>query len=218
MAQPGGVGGIESGGENGGSNGLCGYGETFLSTSGSGTWTLTQPGSNDPVAFFDASDQETLATNMAIGIGERDGTVDWTITTGLYVPLDNPSETVGLIIADVTLEDVGNGATTFRAVSIVDEATAAATIEAIREDGVTMLPPGEGSEMSLGSSCSCPACPLGGRFWVPFVVIGVGNVPGGQTCCGTACTAACDALHQGKSEAEAWLIGQGTWVTCMLCQ
>ena len=59
---------------------------------------------------------------------------------------------------------------------------------------------------------------MGGRFWIPFTVIGIGMTPGGQRCCGLACDIACMKLHDGMSQAEAYAIGQGTWVLCMVCE
>lgn len=86
------------------------------------------------------------------------------------------------------------------------------------QDG--MVPAGQGSpgEISLGSSCSCPACSNGVMFSPSFFVIGVGYSRGGIACCGTACNIACALLLAGRSTRDAWILGQGQWVLCMLCQ
>lgn len=220
LGQPGGVGVIVV--EDGGAVSApeCGSGATYAVLNASTPWELGTPGAAEPTAYFAPTDSETVASDLPVDINGRTGTVDWILARGVLIQAGEPALNVGVLVADVTLDDVGAGVTTFRIVSVIEDDVAMEAIAAARESGgVVIVPEGDGGgTLALGSSCSCPACPLGGRFWVPFFVIGVGNVPGGQACCATACAVACGALHEGQSMEQAWLAGQGTWVSCMLCQ
>lgn len=168
---------------------------------------------------FIISDEQIVAADLPAAINDAVGTVTWTVARGTLMLAGQAPTTSGLVISNVHLTDSKGVITDFIVASVIADATAALTIESVRStSGVEVVPPAQATAArSLGSSCSCPACPLGGRFWAPFFVIGVGGSSAGQACCAAACDVGCAALHRGDGYPEAWLIGQGTWVTCMLC-
>lgn len=198
----------------------CGSTPTYLATFSTASACALSSASGSTAAAFLVDDEQVVASDLPAAINDSVGTVTWTIARGTLLAPDEPSTPSGLILSHVHLVDSAGTITDFFAASVIPDDTAEAAISAIRSTGGVEVVPEEDASAarSLGSSCSCPACPLGGRFWTPFVVIGISQTPEiGQTCCGTACQVGCAALHEGKSPTEAWLIGQGTWVGCMIC-
>lgn len=191
-----------------------------LSSSMPSVWTLAEVvpgGGTASVGTFIAVDAEVVVRNITTDYNGVLIDCTWTLALGVIALDGQTPADAGILIAEVTIHDPeGPIDRTFG--TVLPPGGVSDAIQAIRNAAGVEIEGEEGENISLGSSCSCPACPLGGRFWVPFTVIGVGRVPGGQQCCATACQIACSRLHQGMSEAEAWLIGQGTWVACMLCQ
>ncbi|MCC6951947.1 MAG: hypothetical protein IT433_10955 [Phycisphaerales bacterium] len=182
------------------------------------------------VGVLGMTTESDVATGLPAAINENEGTCDWSIGTGLFVASGSATAVeVGVIKSDATLAPPGGESYHIRIGTFVQPWIAAANGAVVQGSGeVSVLVEGEeelpgegggtGANLSLGSSCSCPACPLGGRFWIPFVVIGIGQSPGGIQCCRSACDVACSKLHDGMSQAEAYAVGQGTWVLCMVCQ
>ncbi len=197
-----------------------------------GAFNVFEPeadGTSTLVGAFVLSDSELLAAGLQGAINEATASVDWSLATGTLVLIGQAPLSCGVILSDVTVTNPDATTEAFTIGSVLALETAEAGIASVRSaTGVVLTGDsagaGSGDEpgdppvaAALGSSCSCPECSTGGRFWIPFTVIGIGNVPWGQRCCGMACDVACGALFQGKSTPDAWLIGQGTWVTCMLC-
>lgn len=192
----------------------------LLASDTAGLWsasTITQ-GVIAEAGLFAVTDEQIIATGVEVDMNGRTGFCSWVLVLGEFSPSGEAPRAAGMIRADVVLTG-GGEFETFSIGTELPPALAEDAIAAAREAVVIVVPEGEPlPEGALGSSCSCPACPAGGRFWIPFTVIGIGQVPGGISCCSTACTTACSRLSSGISEAEAWLIGQGTWVACMICQ
>lgn len=172
--------------------------------------------------YFVESDSVVLVANEAIEIFGRVGEADWILATGHAAIDGGELVETGMLVSIIRIDDGEGGIEEFSTASTVPIGFATANIAAARSAiAIAIVPEGGGGGMaaaSLGSSCSCDVCPLGGRFWVPFVVVGIGGSPAGQGCCRIACNIACERLHSGMSMAEAWTIGQGTWVTCMICE
>ncbi|MFA6043815.1 MAG: hypothetical protein WC718_02420 [Phycisphaerales bacterium] len=196
----------------------CGSAATYLASFATSSSCTLTTASGAAVGAFVGADEQLVASNLPAALNDAVGTVTWSIARGTLMTPSQPSDDVGLIVSHVHLVDGAGTITDFFAASVIPDETAAAAIEAIRAtSGIEVVPENSASAArSLGSSCSCPACPLGGRFWAPFFVIGISNSPSvGQSCCALACDVGCAALHEGKP--DAWLIGQGTWVGCMIC-
>ncbi|MBM4109435.1 MAG: hypothetical protein FJ255_11615 [Phycisphaerae bacterium] len=179
------------------------------------------------VGFWSESSATVLMDDQPCGLGDYEGTVDWIVATGTLYLVGEEPRWAGLMRAEVTMVSPSAGPLSFMVGSTVPYAPGMETEEAVNQavtimeiDPSTPPPPPGGTELvSVGSSCHCPRCPNGGpRFWIPFYVIGVGTVPGGEMCCRLACDLACAAVERGKTYLDAWAIGQGTWVTCMICQ
>lgn len=182
------------------------------SLSPAGTWVTT--------GYFAVTTTQEVIGGLPAAVNDYEGTCDWRIERGLYFPLDGaPEEAMGMVVSEANLASEG-GSLVLRTGTLIPDGLAVQCIASVQNAvGVGVVTPDEGEPQSaLGSSCSCPACPLGGRFWIPFFVIGIGNVPGGIQCCQHACATACSNLHDSGDPASAWLIGQGAWVACMLCQ
>lgn len=223
--------------EPGGSPG-CGVGATYsLEATVPGTYELweAQGGAWSLAGVFVIEDEEVVAVGLAAAVNDAEGTCDWVLCQGMAAMVGVPAAPAGLVRSEAALQAPGGSPFTIRCGTLVPGTTIQTDIDAVRDAlGVEVvgeeepggLPGGGGGgdggigpgNYALGSSCSCPACPLGGRIWIPFFVIGVGNVPGGRQCCATACDAACQKLHQTGDPTQAWAVGQGIWVTCMLCQ
>lgn len=207
--------------------------DTFLFEPAGGpifTVLRVDQGSAPPVVvgFWSESSATVVMDDQPCAIGEFEGTVDWVVATGTLHLFGEEARWAGLMRAEASMSAPGGATLSFMAGTTVPYAPGMETEEAVSQafavlqvDPSEPLPqsPGGTELVSVGSSCHCPRCPNGGvRFWVPFYVIGVGTVPGGQGCCRIACDFACDAVRRGKTYAEAWALGQGTWVLCMLCQ
>ncbi|MBI1190616.1 MAG: hypothetical protein GC200_08075 [Tepidisphaera sp.] len=179
---------------------------------------LLADAAGDTSGVYVTTDEQVVAADLPAG-NDAIGTVTWTIARGTLPLADQSPQTAGLVISNVHLVDGDGVATDISIASVVADDAASGAIEQVRgSKGVEVVPAAEATAArSLGSSCSCPACPLGGRFWAPFIVIGVGGSPAGQACCTATCDAGCLALHNGHTGLDAWLIGQGARVTCMLC-
>ncbi|MDX2131311.1 MAG: hypothetical protein SFY69_04590 [Planctomycetota bacterium] len=191
-----------------------------LASTAPSVWTLSEfvpGGGTAAVGTFIGIDSEVVVNNL---ITDHEGVLidcTWSLAVGVAAYDGQTPFDAGMLIADVVIYDPeGTVCETFG--TVLPPGGVEAAIEAIRSAAGVVVEEQQGDEQAVGSMCSCPACPLGGRFWVPFTVIGVGTVPGGQSCCAAACAAACTYLHNGMSKHEAWLLGQGTWVACMLCQ
>lgn len=172
--------------------------------------------------YFVEADSVVLVAGQPIEIFGRVGTADWILATGLVSVDGAELAETGMLVSIIRIDDGEGGIEEFSTASTVPVEFAIANIAAARDAAsIEIVPEGDGggqAAASVGSSCSCDACPLGGRFWVPFVVVGFGGSPAGQGCCRISCNIACERLHSGMSMAEAWTIGQGTWVTCMICE
>lgn len=210
----------------------CSGVDTFIFEPAGGplfTVLRVDPGSAPPavVGFWCESSATVAIDDQPCALAEFEGTVDWIVATGTLYLVGEEPRWAGLMRAEVSMASPSGQTLAFMAGSTVPYQPGMETEEVVQQAFavVTVDPssppqPGSGSELvSVGSSCHCPRCPNGGpRFWIPFYVIGVGLVPGGQTCCRMACDFACEAVRRGKTYLEAWAVGQGTWVTCMLCQ
>ncbi len=197
----------------------CGS-STYLASFATASALTLSSASGATTGAFLINDEEVVASNLPAAINDASGTVTWSVARGTLLTPDSSPIVAGLVISNVRLVDAAGIVTAFSAASIITDDTAWSVIEAIRStSGVEVVPSAEANAArSLGSSCSCPACPLGGRFWAPFFVIGVRNTSSvAEACCGLACAAGCNSLHTGAGYPEAWLVGQGVWVTCMLC-
>lgn len=201
----------------------CGEPDSYIMASDSpGVWVASgiSNGTMTEAGLFEVIDEETIAYNLEVDLFGRTGLCSWVVCTGTFTPSGGCSQVIGMIRADVVLTG-GGEYEAFYVGTVLTPSLAEETMTAVREGGGVVINPEDPSpEGALGSSCSCDACPGpgGGRFWVPFTVIGVGQTPGGTNCCGIACATACARARDGISESEAWLIGQGTWVLCMICQ
>ncbi len=209
----------------------CSGVDTFLFEPAGGplfTVLRVDPGEGPPVVvgFWSESSATVALDDLPCAIGEFEGTVDWVVATGTLFLIGHEPRWAGLMRAEVTMTDPSGAVLSFMAGSTVpyqpgmdtEEVVsgAFAVLEVDPEEPIAA--PGGTELVSVGSSCHCPRCPNGGhRFWVPFYVIGVGLTPSGQMCCRLACDFACDAVRRGKTYIEAWALGQGTWVTCMIC-
>lgn len=197
-----------------------------------GTYSLQAAGANlyDVIAYPEGTPTRIggllvtasvpVASDLPAAINNATGSCDWSIALGTYASATGEgSGSVGLVISEVAVSEPDGPTRTLVTATFVPTAVAAADMLAIQSGaGVTVNDDEEQGGSALGSSCSCPNCPLGGRIWVPFFVIGIGQRPGGTQCCRTACDSACAKLHSSGSESEAWTVGQGMWVTCMICQ
>lgn len=209
----------------------CSGVDTFLFEPAGGplfTVLRVDPGSGptEVVGFWAESSATVVLDDQPCGIGEYEGTVDWIVATGTLYLVGQEPRWAGLMRAEVHMVDPSGATLAFMAGSTIPYQPGMETEEVVSEAfAVFEAPPDEplaapgGTELvSVGSSCHCPRCPNGGpRFWVPFYVIGVGLTPGGQGCCRLACDFACNAVRRGKTYVEAWALGQGTWVACMIC-
>jgi len=202
----------------------CGGVATYaLSPVVPGIVALHAIGTGAELGTFVAVDTEVLALDVPFEENGRHGWCTWTLQTGLLALDGQPPAAGGMLRADVTLAGtVTLPAESFTAGTTLPFDTAGTAIlnarAAVSVDMDAEQVPGGYGARAIGSSCTCPPCPLGGRFWIPFNVIGIGTVPGGENCCAMACNAACGALADGKTYLEAWSAGQGLWVLCMVCQ
>ncbi|GJQ28317.1 MAG: hypothetical protein HBSAPP03_02010 [Phycisphaerae bacterium] len=194
----------------------------LLADGGGGLWAAStiDEGVLCDAGVFVVLDEEILATGVNVDIDGRIGFCTWVLCMGEFTPVNGTPVSRGMIRADVAL--IGGGEPeTFNVGSELPAALAEQAIAAARETVVIVVEEGEAEpESALGSSCHCDECPGpgGGRFWIPFTVIGIGQTPGGISCCATACATGCARMRSGMPLQEAWLVGQGTWVACMICQ
>lgn len=209
---------------------VCSGVETFILQPFAGTlYTVLRVdavnGGATAVGLWSEESATLVQDDRACAVGDKTGTVDWLVSTGtLHLTGESPRP-AGMVRSEVALSGPG-GSVSFMVGSVMPQPPSSQTETTVAE-AITIVevepgedPPGTGpgDVASIGSSCTCPRCATGEQFWVPFFVIGVGNVPGGRMCCGLACGIACARLAAGMPEQEAWAVGQGTWVLCMLCQ
>jgi hypothetical protein len=208
----------------------CGVGETYaLAQTGAGAYQVNDhtDGVVTAIGSLLLTSEVQVAADLPAAVNDAEGTCAWYIGRGFFTPAGSSAAVeVGVVRSEAMLLPPQGGCLYLNIATFIPVEIAQANMTAVSSSvGVDVVPdegePTEGGGQTgsaLGSSCSCPACPLGGRIWIPFFVIGIGRVPGGTSCCSSACNAACENLHRTGDPAEAWLAGQGVWVTCMLCQ
>jgi hypothetical protein len=206
----------------------CGVGDTrALVLASPGSFDVLDP-DGSLLGSFVVTSEQPIAQGLPAAVNAAEGSCDWFLSRGVFIPADQsaPVET-GAVRSHATLCDPAGPILSISVATFIPLAVADANIAAVNSSSgpVQVLPEGDDPDpdptpagISLGSSCSCPACPLGGRIWIPFVVVGIGQVPGGRSCCASACDAACENLHRTGDPTQAWAAGQGIWVTCMICQ
>ncbi len=185
---------------------------------GAVSWPLIDPAAAQTIAVTFVPAASTPLTFETVVQPESELQVMWTLSSGSAAGPDGVLMPAGALRADVRHTRVVDGQTvcsTHAAVSLIPVATALDIQRALAGDPGTPIDPNS-RRFCLGSSCSCPRCDNGVLFAAPFFIIGVCNRPEGIDCCRSACDVACLAHGGNNDMAEAWIIGQGQFVLCML--
>lgn len=164
----------------------------------------------------------TPITIEAVQQASGDLQVMWTLSLGSAVGPDGVAVPSGALRADVRHTSTIDGqvvCTEHAAISLIPMEIAEKIQLGLALDPVTppeTYDPNARIRVCLGSSCTCSRCPSGVLFAAPFFIIGVCNVPGGETCCQQGCNVACAAHGNGQGISDAWIVGQGQFILCML--